>query len=91
MDSIYFLLFSEEILRDLIPEAVAWSCSIKKSVLGNFVRFTVKHWSSESCWWPATLLKKRLQHRYFPVNFAKFIKTPFLQNTSERLPLEFYS
>ena len=85
------MLFSEEILRDLIPEAVAWSCSIKRSVLGNFVRFTVKHWSSESCWWPATLLKKRLQHRYFPVNFAKFIKTPFLQNTSERLPLEFYS
>ena len=31
---------------------------------------------------PATLLKKRLWHRCFPVNFAKFIRTPFLQNTS---------
>ena len=25
---------------------------------------------------PATLLKKRLQHRCFPVNFAKFLRTP---------------
>ena len=27
---------------------------------------------------PATLLKKRLLHRCFPVNFAKFLRTPFL-------------
>ena len=27
---------------------------------------------------PATLLKKRLWHRCFPVNFAKFFLTPFL-------------
>ena len=26
----------------------------------------------------ATLLEKRLWHRYFPVNFAKFLGTPFL-------------
>ena len=31
---------------------------------------------------PATLLKKRLWHRCFPVNSAKFLRTPFLQNTS---------
>ena len=37
----------------------------------------------------ATLLKKRLRHRCFPVNFAEFLKTPFLQNTSERLLAEF--
>ena len=36
---------------------------------------------------PATLLKKRLWHRCFPVNFAKFLRTPFLQNTSGRLRL----
>ena len=36
---------------------------------------------------PATLLKKRLWHRCFPVNFAKFLRTPFLQNTSWRLLL----
>ena len=37
---------------------------------------------------PATLLKKRLWHRCFPVNFAKFSRTPFLQNTSGRLLLK---
>ena len=36
---------------------------------------------------PATLLKKRLWHRCFPVNFVKFLRTPFLQNTSGRLLL----
>ena len=31
------------------------------------------------------LLKKRLWYRCFPVNFAKFPRTPFSQNTSGRL------
>ena len=31
--------------------------------------------------------KKRLWHRCFPVNFAKFLRAPFLQNTSGRLLL----
>ena len=39
---------------------------------------------------PATLLKKRLRHRCFPVNFAKFLRTPFSQNTSGRLLLKLY-
>ena len=33
---------------------------------------------------PATLLKKRLWHRCFLVNFTKFLRTSFLQNTSGR-------
>ena len=36
---------------------------------------------------PTTLLKKRLWHRCFPVNFAKFLRVPFLRNTSGRLLL----
>ena len=36
---------------------------------------------------PAALLKKRLRHRYFPVNFAKFLRTTFLQNNFGRLLL----
>ena len=38
---------------------------------------------------PTVLLKKRLWHRCFPVNFAKFLRTPFLQNTSGQLFLCF--
>ena len=30
----------------------------------------------------ATLLKKRLWHKCFPMSFAKFLRAPFLQNTS---------
>ena len=33
----------------------------------------------------ATLLKERLWHLCFPVNFAKLLWRPFSQNTSERL------
>ena len=38
---------------------------------------------------PATLLKKRLWRRCFPVNFVKFLRTSFWQNTSGRLLLSF--
>ena len=34
-------------------------------------------------------IKKRVQHRCFPVKFAKFLRTPFWHNTSGRLLLKF--
>ena len=36
---------------------------------------------------PTTLLKKRLWHRCFLMNFVKFVRTPFLQNIFGRLLL----
>ena len=67
-------------------------CSVKKGVLRNFAKFTGKHlcqrlFFNKVAGRPATLLKKSLWHRCFPVNFAKFLRTPFLQNTSGRLLL----
>ena len=56
--------------------------------------FTVKHlcWSlfliKLEAFWFTTLLKKRLQYRYFLVNIAKFLRTPILKNISERLLLK---
>ena len=35
----------------------------------------------------AASLETRLKRRCFPVNFAKFVRTPFLQNTNRRLLL----
>ena len=35
----------------------------------------------------ATLIKKRLQHRCFPANIAKFLRTAILKNICERLLL----
>ena len=64
------------------------SCSMQKGALRNFTKFTGKH-LCQSLFGvrPATLLKKRLKHRCFPVNFMKFLRTPVLQNTSRRLIL----
>ena len=54
----------------------------KKGVLRNFAKFTGKHLCqsllSVAGLGPATSLKKRLWHRCFPMNFAKFLKTPLL-------------
>ena len=36
-------------------------------------------------------IKKRLWHRCSPVNFAKILRTPFLQNSSGRLLVEAHS
>ena len=40
---------------------------------------------------PATLLKKRLWHRCFPMNFAKFLRTPFFTEHLWSLRLNSYS
>ena len=70
-------------------------CSIKKGVPGNFVTFKGKDLRQSlflnkvAGLRPATLLKKRLWPRCFPVNFTKFLRTPFSQNTSGRLLLWF--
>ena len=56
----------------------------KKGGLRNFAKFTGKHlyksrlFNKVAGLRPATLLKKRLWHRCFPLNFAKFLRTPFL-------------
>ena len=63
-------------------------CSIKIGVFRNFAKFTGKHLCQShflnkvAYLRPATLLKKRLWRRCFPVNFAKFLRAPFLQSTS---------
>ena len=56
----------------------------KKSVLKNFTKFTRKY-QCQSFFF----IKKKLWHRCFPVNFAKFLRTPFLLSTHGRLLLSF--
>ena len=65
-------------------EAVPKRCSVKKvflKILQNSQENTcdrVSFFNKVAGLRPATLLKKRLWHRCFPVNFAKFLRTPFL-------------
>ena len=60
----------------------------KKGVLRNFAKFTGKHlcqslfFNKVACLRPTFLLKKRLWHRCFHVNFAKLQEHVFLQNTT---------
>ena len=64
----------------------------KTAVLKNFAIFTEKHlrWSlflnknaGLQSW---NFIKKMLQHnRFFPVNIAKFLRAPVLENTCEQL------
>ena len=60
---------------------------MKKGVLRNLTKFTGKNlcqslFLNKVTARPATLSKKRLWCSCFPVNFVKFLSTPFLQNTS---------
>ena len=63
-------------------------CSVKKGALKNFAKFTEKKYLCQSLIFnkavglrPATLLKKRLWQRCFPMNFAWFLRAPFLENS----------
>ena len=55
----------------------------KKGVLRNFTKFTGKHlcrslfFNKVAGLRHATSFKKRLWHRCFPVDFVKFLRTPF--------------
>ena len=57
LNNFLFKLLKTSYIKD--SEAVARSCSVRKSVPKNFA-------------------KKRFWYRCFPVNFAKFLRTPFL-------------
>ena len=69
----------------------------KNDVLRNFAKFTGKHlfqilfFDKIAGLRPATLLKKKLWHRCFPVNFVKFLRTPFLREHLRWLLLFFLS
>ena len=68
----------------MFTEAVVRMCSVKKVILKisqNSQENTcarVSFFNKVASLRPATLLKKRLWHRCFPVNFAKSLRTPFL-------------
>ena len=75
-------------------EAVAQRCSVKKYFLRNFAKFTGKHlcqslfFNKVADLRPEALLIKRLCQRCFPVNFSRFLRTPFLTEHIQRLLLD---
>ena len=70
-------------------EAVFRRYSAKKTVLKNLAKCTWKQLHRSISLDEIKLQVSGLQlwHRCFPLNFTKFLRTPFLQNTSGRLLL----
>ena len=64
------------------------SCSMRKGALRNFTKLTGKRLCQGLSF--LLLLKKRLWYRCFPVNFAKFLRTLFLQNPSACGIMKYY-
>ena len=67
-------------------EAVVWRLSIEKVFL-EILQHSQENTCARVSFLIKFFLKKRLWHRCFPVNVAKFLRTPFLQNISRRLLL----
>ena len=71
--------------NDIWTEAAFRRCFVKKNVLKNFSKFAGKNLFQSLFSYKisglslARLLKKRLWHRYFPMNFSKFLRTPFFK------------
>ena len=73
---------SLSLMEQIVVRGSHRRCSIKKAVLGDFANFTGKHLCQSLIFnvvglRPTTLLKKRLWHRCFPVNLAKFLRASF--------------
>ena len=72
----------KRLLNSLLPSPISshQKCSMKKSVLENFAKFSGKHMCQSLFFNKVAGLR--------PVNFVKFLRTPFLHNTSGRLHLK---
>ena len=75
--------FSDSYIRKPV-NSYFWIMMLKHSY-AVIQRCFVKNVFSKIALRPATLSKKSLWHRCFPVNFAKFLWRPYLQNTARRL------
>ena len=77
--SYIFLVFPLVTLNKSVPaEPVVQRRSVEKV----FLKFLQNSQENTCARASSTLSKKRLWHRGFPVNCAKFLRTPCLQNTS---------
>ena len=79
-------MFSWKIYEFFKTAEAATEGVFKKDAFKNFAIFTRK----QLCWslyrvFGVNFIKKRLQHRYFPANIKKFLRTLILKNICVRL------
>ena len=80
------LLFYKIVVLKNFAEVATWPPFYEKRCCQKFCKIQLQIDSIYSIQF-VTLLKKRLWHRYFPVNSAKILRTPFLKNICEQLLL----
>ena len=91
----YDSCFSLRKLSRILFRSSHRKCSIKEGVVKNFAKFKrntcarVSFLIKLQAWGlrPATLLKVRLWHKCFPVNFDKFLRRSFLRENLQWLLL----
>ena len=78
-------IYIVEVLAKATSGGLLW----KLTVLKIFAIFTGKHlrWCFFSDLQACNFIKKRLQHRCFPVNIGTFLRTPIFKNICDRLLL----
>ena len=101
-----FLSYSKSLLTELSAKSTIRKvfdfrsshqrCSLKKGALRNFTKFTGKHlcqslfFNKVAGLKPETLLKNRPWHKWFPINFMKFLRTTFFTEHLRWLLLFFH-
>ena len=75
-------IFLESMFKDILQDS-RWRCSVKKGVLKNLKHLCQGLFLIKAC----IFIKERIQCRYLPVKFAKYLRTPSLKNICERLLL----
>ena len=84
----YGLLFTSMWFMDLFSQKIIFysssrqRCSVKKGVLINCTNSQENTCAKASFLINSQAWGLQLSHMYFPVNFAKFSRTPYLHNTS---------
>ena len=76
----FYLICSSHSLVWVKVKSSHWRCSVKKMFLNIWQNSQEKACVGASCLiklLACNFIKKRLWHRYFPVNFPKFLRTTF--------------
>ena len=81
---IYLVQLDYKTIYSIIPIHSCYQRFSIKKLFINISQYSQENTCIRVCF---NFIKKSLQHRYFPVNIAKFLSTPTLKNICKRLLL----
>ena len=91
IESLHRMLTSNNftlLLNPLRAKFIKWSNTLNKTFKDGYQQHNpLESMATYTCLRTATLSKERIRYKCFLVNFDKFLRAPFLRNTSGRLLL----